>query len=43
MQRSLMFATTIKRDHLLVAAMQQALSLSDQQLDDLFIAAEAIT
>ena len=36
------YATTIKRDHPLVAAMQQALSLSDQQLDDLFLSASQL-
>ena len=36
------YATTIKRDHPLVAAMQQALDLTDQQLDDLFLAASQL-
>ena len=36
------YATTIKRDHPLVAAMQQALGLSDQQLDDLFVTASQL-
>lgn len=36
------YATTIKRDHPLVTAMQQALGLSDQQLDDLFVTASQL-
>ena len=36
------YATTIKRGHPLVTAMQQALSLSDQQLDDLFVTASQL-